>query len=238
MKVVAIIRSTLFYVGYALFVALFSLLSSTLGYALPLRHRQTLATTGNFLIQKWLTLVCGIKVKVIGADNIPDTPVVILSNHQSPWETYYLQRQLRPVSTILKRELLSIPFFGWGLASVKPIAIDRDNPRQALKDVMTQGKERLAAGMNVVVYPEGTRIAYGKTGNYARSGAALAVAAKVPVLPVAHNAGRLWPSKELLKKPGTITIVYGKPIASDSGDSKAITQQAKDWITETQKKIG
>jgi 1-acyl-sn-glycerol-3-phosphate acyltransferase len=238
MKPLAVIRSLIFYVGYALFVSLFSVLSCTLGYALPIKQRQTLATTGNYLVQKWLTLTCGIRVKVIGAENIPAEPVVILSNHQSPWETYYLQRKHRPVSTILKRELLKIPFFGWGLASVKPIAIDRTNPRQALKDVMTQGKERLESGMNVVVYPEGTRIPFGETGTYARSGAALAVAAGVPVLPVAHNAGRLWPSKQLVKYPGTITIAYGEPISSSGGDSKAITQQARAWITETQSKIG
>src|SRR5690606_33636498 len=139
-----------------------------------------------------------IRVRVIGWQHVPAAPFVVLCNHQSPWETFYLQRRLRPVSTILKKELLKIPFFGWGLASVKPIAIDRDNPRAAIRAVMEQGQQRLAEGLNVIVYPEGTRQPYGSVGNYARSGAALAAAAGVAILPVAHNAGRHWPPRKFL----------------------------------------
>lgn len=234
MKILLVTRSLLFYTGYVPLIAVFSLLSCTIGFLMPLPQRQSLATCGNLLIDHWLRLSCGIRVRVIGWENIPSKPFVILSNHQSPWETFYLQRHLRPVSTILKKELLKVPFFGWGLASVRPIAIDRDNPRKAIKDVMDQGQARLNAGMNVIVYPEGTRIPYGQYGEYARSGAALAVAAGVPVLPVAHNAGRHWPARKFLKYPGTITMEFGKPVPTMNGSSKEITRLVETWIKSRQ----
>lgn len=236
-KTTLALRTLLFYAGYMIFVTVFSLLSCTIGMLLPYQKRQTLATTGNFLILHWLNLACGIRVKVIGWENLPPSPFVVLSNHQSPWETYYLQRNLRPVSTILKKELLKIPVFGWGLASVKPIAIDRDNPRQAIRDVMEQGKDRLSGGSNVIVYPEGTRMDHGQYGNFARSGAALAVAAGVPVVPVAHNAGKCWPARRFLKFPGIITVVVGPALDTSSGDSKGLTTSAQEWITARQREI-
>lgn len=229
------LRALLFYLGYSIFIFIFALLGCTVGLLLPISARQTLVTTGNFLIVHWLRLTCGIKVRVIGKENIPEGPFVVLSNHQSPWETFYLQRKLRPVSVILKRELLKIPVFGWGLAAVKPIAIDRTNPRQALRDVLLQGQKRIHEGMNVILFPEGTRITYGEYGNYARSGASLAIEANVPILPVAHNAGRHWPSKKFQKTPGTISIAYGKPIFPDGKSSKELTQLAENWIKSQQK---
>ncbi|MBV1931002.1 MAG: 1-acyl-sn-glycerol-3-phosphate acyltransferase, partial [Porticoccaceae bacterium] len=152
-------RSTLYYVGYIPIVALFSILGFTVGLFLPHKARQNLLTTANALIVRWLNISCSIKVEVSGLENIPETPFVALSKHQSSWETYFLQRTLRPVSTILKRELLKIPLFGWGLAMTRPIAIDRANPRAALRDILSQGKQRLAEGNNVLLYPEGTRVA-------------------------------------------------------------------------------
>ncbi len=238
MKPILVLRSTLFYLGYGPLVALFSVLACSVGMLLPIRARQTLATTGNWLIDYWLRITCGVRIRVSGWENIPEGPFVVLSNHQSPWETFYLQRRLRPVSTILKRELLKVPFFGWGLAAVRPIAIDRSNPRQAMRGVMEQGKARLDDGMNVVVYPEGTRMSPGEVGKYARSGAALAVAAGVPIVPMAHNAGHCWPSKHFLKYPGTITLVVAPPLDTHGGDSKILTEEARAWITETQHRIG
>lgn len=236
--VILTLRTLLFYLGYLVFVATFSLLSCTFGLLLPLRPRQTLATSGNYLILHWLHLCCGVRLIVTGQENLPARPFVVLSNHQSPWETYYLQRTLRPVSTILKKELLKIPVFGWGLASVKPIAIDRHHPRQAIKDVMEQGQQRLAMGSNVIVYPEGTRLNHGHYGQYARSGAALAVAAGVPIVPIAHNAGKCWPARRFLKHPGIITVVIGRALDTSSGDSKALTTAAQQWITARQQEIG
>lgn len=228
------LRSLTFYGGYVVIVGFFSTLAFTVGLLLPQAPRQTLATTANALVVLWLRLCCGVKLRVEGLENIPPRPFVALSKHQSSWETYYLQRLLRPVSTVLKRELLKIPFFGWGLAVVAPIAIDRGNPREALRQVMQQGRERLGAGMNVLLYPEGTRIDVGaRAPKFNRSGAALAIAAGVPVLPVCHNAGACWPAHRLIKYPGTITLVFGKPIDTAGRDAKSITNDVAEWMEKT-----
>lgn len=233
MKLVLGLRSAAYYIGYIPIVAVFSILGFTVGLLLPHRQRQNFITTANALIVGWLNVTCAIKVEVSGLENIPNTPFVALSKHQSSWETYFLQRALRPVSTILKKELLKIPLFGWGLATTKPIAIDRTNPRSALKDILSQGKKRLAEGNNVLLYPEGTRMAVGIPGSYGRSGAALAIAAQVPVVPIAHNAGHCWPAHKFLKYPGTIHVVIGKPIPTTGTDSKQLTEEIKLWIEST-----
>jgi 1-acyl-sn-glycerol-3-phosphate acyltransferase len=234
MKLWLALRSLTFYCGYIVIVGFFSTLAFTVGLLLPQAPRQTLATTANALVVVWLRLCCGVKLRVEGLENIPARPFVALSKHQSSWETYYLQRRLRPVSTVLKRELLKIPFFGWGLAVVAPIAIDRGNPREALRQVMQQGRARLDAGMNVLLYPEGTRIDAGATApKFNRSGAALAIAAGVPVLPVCHNAGACWPAHRFIKYPGTITLVFGKPIPTVGRDAKSITNDVAEWMNAT-----
>jgi 1-acyl-sn-glycerol-3-phosphate acyltransferase len=227
------LRSFAFYLGYAPVVAVFSTLGFTVGLLMPHRQRQNMITIANSLLIWWLECTCAIKLNVVGLENIPDTPFVALSKHQSNWETYFLQRALRPVSTILKKELLKIPFFGWGLAMTKPIAINRANPRRALREVLEQGKERLAEGNNVLVYPEGTRVAFGKAGTYTRSGAALAIAAGVSILPIAHNAGAHWPAHKFIKVPGTINVVIGRPVPSTNQDSKQLTAEIQQWIEGT-----
>lgn len=229
-------RSTLFYLGFSGIVACFSTLVCLLAF-LPLHLRQTLATTGNALIMAWLRICCGISIKAEGLGNIPVQPCVFLSNHQSTWETFYLQRLLRPACTILKKELLYIPFFGWGLSLMHPIAIDRTNPRDATRQVLTGGRQRLAEGNSVIIYPQGTRVPYGESKPYARSGAALALDAGVPVVPVAHNAGAHWPNDEFLKYPGTIRVVFGAPI-TDAGNSKQLTTEVQSWIEAQQAGFG
>jgi 1-acyl-sn-glycerol-3-phosphate acyltransferase len=134
------------------------------------------------------------------------------------------------VSTILKKELLRIPFFGWGLASLRPIAIDRSSPIQALKDVKNKGIERIKEGNNLLIFPEGTRTPLGQVGNYARSGADIAVTAGVPVVAVAHNAAECWPHKHFLKYPGTISVVISEPIETAGRDRKELTEEVKSWI--------
>lgn len=231
-------RSLLFYPVYLLIIFVFSMLGCTIGWLLPMGPRQTLVTSANRLIVPWLSVCCGVKLKVEGLENIPDTPFVALSKHQSSWETYYLQRTLRPVSTILKRELLRIPVFGWGLSTTAPIAIDRGSPRQALRDVMAQGKDRiLNRKMNVLIYPEGTRVAPGKTVKFNRSGAALAIATGTPLLPICHNAGDCWPAHKIIKYPGTIHVVFGKAIDPSGYDSKTLTDEAENWIQTTLKTL-
>ena len=235
--VVAFTRSVLFYLIYVLIMIIFGTISCTIGILLPYKIRQNIITWANVLIIKWLNLSCGITLRVDGLENIPSSPCVILSKHQSGWETFYLQRLLRPVSTILKKELFWIPFFGWGLYFMHPIAIDRSNPREAMKQILSQGKQRLSQGNNVLIYPEGTRTPVGETGNYGRSGAALAIAAGVPVLPVAQNAGHCWPAHKFIKWPGQIHVVIGSPIDTTSTDSRQLTENVKEWIETTQKTL-
>ncbi|OUS06107.1 1-acyl-sn-glycerol-3-phosphate acyltransferase [Gammaproteobacteria bacterium 54_18_T64] len=233
MNVVLALRTCIFYAVYVPTIITFSVLGCTLGLLIPYRARQTFITTANAIVLWWLKLSCGIKVNVEGLDNIPNQPFVALSKHQSGWETFYLQRTLRPVSTILKKELLKVPFFGWGLAMTRPIAIDRSNPKQALRDVLSQGKQRLEEGNNILIFPEGTRIDYGEVGNYSRSGSSLAINAGAAVLPIAHNAGRCWPAHRFIKHPGTIHVIIGKPIDSTGRKSKELTDEVKDWIEST-----
>ena len=233
MKWLAAFRTFVFFLGYAVAIVVFSLLGLTVGLLLPHRARQYLLTTGNALIIAWFSLVCGVRVVLTGRENIPDTPFVALSSHQSAWETFYLQRLFCPVSTILKRELLRIPFFGWGLALTRPIAIDRSNPRDAMRQVMEQGVQRLADGNNVLIYPEGTRRPFGQSGKYARSGASLALKSGAPIMPVAHDAGRCWPNDDWIKYPGTIHVVIGAPLVTDGRDSRQVTEEAQAWIEST-----
>jgi 1-acyl-sn-glycerol-3-phosphate acyltransferase len=153
-----------------------------------------------------------------------------MANHQSQWETFYLQLLVSPQATILKRELLWVPFFGWGLALLKPIAIDRSKGSQALKTVLKVGQERLAEGISVVIYPEGTRQPPGTLGSFNAGGAMLATRAGVEILPVVHNSGDCWPGRSLLRLPGTIRLRIGAPIPSTGKSSKALTAEVESWI--------
>lgn len=178
----------------------------------------------------WLRLTCSISHRVIGAENIPATPHIILSKHQSAWETLAFQKIFPPQVWVLKRELLWIPFFGWGLAMTSPVAINRSAGREALKQMVDQGKNRLKKGFWVVIFPEGTRTAPGSKGKYHIGGAWLAVHTKTAVIPVAHNAGEFWGKNSFLKKPGIITVSIGKPIPSASLKPDELNQKVEVWI--------
>lgn len=174
--------------------------------------------------------ICGLRFEIIGAENLPASPYVALSKHQSQWETYFLQYYLAPVAIVLKRELLNVPFFGWGLRLTNPIAIDRSNPKQALKQTLEQGKAHLEDNISILIFPEGTRTQADTSAKYARGGANIAVASGVPVVPIALNAGEFWPADTLLKYPGKITLSIGKPIESTAKTSREITEEARVWI--------
>ena len=224
------LRSIIFYILYGGTGMIAGTVSLFL-WPFPFRVRYDIVMQWNTFALWAAKNIAGINYEIHGSENIPtDTNYVVLCKHQSTWETVFTQVYFKPLSTILKKSLLRIPFFGWGLALLKPIAIDRSNPREALKIVHKQGQERIKEGINVLVFPEGTRVAAGSVGNYARSGAGIACSAGVPILPVAHNAGELWPVPKLLKHPGTITVVIGKPIETDGKNSKELTQQVKEWI--------
>ncbi|MGH1373040.1 MAG: lysophospholipid acyltransferase family protein [Cellvibrionaceae bacterium] len=225
-----LLRSLIFYTVFLAGAVFFGVLGIFL-IPLPYRFRSQFFLSFNRLVLWALKVFCGVKHEITGQENIPkDQPVVVLAKHQSTWETMFLQLHFHPISTILKRELLRIPCFGWGLALLRPIPIDRSNPRQALKKVKELGLKRLASGNSVLVFPEGTRTAVGEAGSYARSGADIALNAKVSILPVAHNAGSYWPMDTILKRPGIIQVSIGKAIATDGKNSKQLTQEAKQWI--------
>lgn len=184
-----------------------------------------------------LRVVCDIRMEVRGRENIPKEPCIVLSKHQSAWETFALQTVFPPQVWVLKRELLFLPFFGWGLALSSPIAINRGKSAEAMKQLLLQGKQRLAAGFCVVVFPEGTRMPYGERGKYKVGGALLGKASGALVVPVAHNAGRHWGRNAFLKYPGTITMSIGKPIDPRGLKAEEINRQVEEWIEAEMERI-
>ncbi len=153
-------------------------------------------------------IICGIRVEIEGREHFPDKACVVMAKHQSAMETIAMPVLVPPYAWILKRELFHIPIFGWALAAMGTIAIRRGNPREAIKQVIEQGKERLEEGRWVVIFPEGTRSAIGTTGNYQPGGVIVAQKAEAAILPMAHNAGAHWPKRGFIKKPGTVTFKF------------------------------
>ncbi len=182
--------------------------------------------------------ICGIRYRVIGAEHIPREPCIILSKHQSAWETLAFQLIFPPQVWVIKRELLRIPFFGWGLSMLSPIAIDRSAGPRALRQMLEQGRDRLARGFCIVVFPEGTRVAPSERREYQIGGAWLAARTGSPILPVAHNSGALWPRNAFLKHPGTITVSIGAPIETRDAAPEALLRKAEEWIEDEMRRIG
>jgi 1-acyl-sn-glycerol-3-phosphate acyltransferase len=233
---VTVVRSTLFALALCLVTppyALFALLT----FPLPRMTRYRLISGWSRLVIRLARWILGIEWRVEGRENLPARPAVILSKHQSAWETMAFQLIFPPQVLVLKRELLWIPFFGWGLALMSPIAINRSRGMRALRTIARRGRERLAQGFWVVVFPEGTRVPPGSQREYHPGGAWLASASGAPVVPVAHNAGLLWPRNAFLKRPGTVTVRIGPPIDATNRDPKTINELARTWIEEQQKAL-
>ena len=222
------LRSGLFFVGQVITAPIFTLIALL---ALPLNPitRNNLISGWARSMLWWLKVTCNIRYQITGLENIPHSPTIILSKHQSAWETFAFQAIFPTQVYVLKRELLWIPIFGWGLAMSSPIAINRSAGREALKQLVEKGKDRLAKGLWVVIFPEGTRIAPKKRGKYHIGGAWLAIHTQTPVLPVAHNAGDFWP-KGFIKTPGVIQMHIGKPIQTTGLKTDALNQQVENWI--------
>lgn len=177
-----------------------------------------------------LKVICGLKHEVTGIENIPNEPVIFACKHQSAWETIALQTIIPPAAWILKRELLWIPIFGWGLACIKPIAINRGDRKAALASVLEQGAIAHAAGRHILVFPEGTRTAYGSSAKYKQGVARLALKTGAKIVPIAHNAGKFWPKQSIMKKPGTIQVIIGEAFTPKSDNLSEITEEVRDWI--------
>ncbi|MBU2964001.1 lysophospholipid acyltransferase family protein [Amphritea sp. 2_MG-2023] len=225
------LRATLFYIGFYPVTLLFAAFCLLVGWALPFRPRFKLFTLMNYFSMAWLYLCCGVKYRVEGRENLPkDRAYVLVANHSSEWETLFLQTLVRPQSAVLKQELLQIPLFGWALAMLKPIALDRSKRRGALKQLLTQGKERLAEGINVVIFPQGTRVEAGKLGKFNKGGAMLAASAQAPIVPLAHDAGLFWPGKSYVKYPGTITVRIGAAVESVDRSVDEIHSDSIGWL--------
>ncbi|OXR49058.1 1-acyl-sn-glycerol-3-phosphate acyltransferase [Pusillimonas sp. T2] len=198
---------------------------------LPLKWRYRL-TMGWPRLAVWgARVIVGIRWEIKGAEHFPDGPAIILSKHQSAWETLFLPAYLpRQACFVYKKELHRVPFFGWGLALLKMIPIDRAKGRDAFEQVVKVGKLRLQEGRWPVLFPEGTRVAPGKTGRYKSGGAILATRTGAPVIPVALNAGECWPRNAFIKKPGLITVSIGPAIDSTGLDADTLNQKVQDWI--------
>ena len=204
-------------------------------FALPRMTRYRLISGWSRLMIRMARAILGIDWRVEGREHLPSRPAVILAKHQSAWETMAFQLIFPPQVHVLKRELLWIPFFGWGLALMSPIAINRGRGMASLRQMARRGRERLEQGFWVVVFPEGTRVAPGRTRKYQPGGAWLAAHTGALVVPVAHNAGRYWPRNSFLKYPGEVKVRIGPPIESAGRDPETINAMAEKWI-ETQQK--
>ncbi len=229
-----ILRSLLFYIGQIISTILIAPIG-VIAFPLDFKKRYYLITRWAVFNLWWLKICCNVTYEIKGKDNIPRKPCIVMSKHQSAFETLALQQIFIPQVWILKKELLQIPIYGWGLASMRPIAINRDSAIKSFRQIADQGCERLKKGYWVIIFPEGTRVAPNKKKKYLPGGGMLAEKSGAQVVPVAHNAGRLWPRNSMIKKPGLITIKIGPAIESENKCAKEITDEVENWI---EKEIG
>ena len=190
--------------------------------------------TFNLLLAKY---ICGVRYEISGLDNIPNEACVIMSNHQSTWETLAYPSIFPTLTWVIKKELLYIPVFGWGIASTQPIALDRKQGKKSMRQLIDDGVKKLGLGRFILIFPEGTRIPYGEDRSLKVGGFVLAKEANAYILPVAHDAGRLWPRQSFLKKPGTISLRIGKPIPTEDLTPEQLRHQYSQWLQATREKI-
>lgn len=226
------LRAAIYWAGSVVSTLLVGGMMMVVLWALPDKVRYPAVTLWNRFNVWWLEVTCGVKYRVLGRENIPaQGAFLIMANHQSTWETYALPVIFpQRLTWVLKQELLKIPFFGWGLRMLRPIAIDRSAGRAAIKQMSQQGKALLEAGICVVIFPEGTRIAPPETGEFKIGGALMAAQIGALVVPVAHNAGESWRRHAWIKKPGTITVSIGEPLLTKGMKADAINQHVRGWI--------
>ena len=224
-----ILRSLFFYIGQIISTILIAPIG-VITFPLDFKKRYYLITRWAVFNLWWLKLCCNVRYEIVGIDNIPEKPCIVMCKHQSAFETLALQRIFIPQIWVLKKELLQIPIYGWGLASMQPIAINRDSTIKSFKQIADQGYERLKKGYWVVIFPEGTRVAPNKKKKYLPGGGMLAEKSGAQVVPIAHNAGRRWTRNSMIKTPGLITIKIGPVIISENKSAKQITNEVENWI--------
>ncbi len=228
------LRATIFWIGYAIVTIFFGLLTSIL-FLFPYKTRFSILIKWASINVGWLKVTCGVKYTVRNPENMDHSSAhIVLANHQSTWETMAIPTLIPPFAWVLKKSLLNIPFFGWALKLVKPIAIDRTAGNSAIDQIKSLGKDRLDEGIWICMFPEGTRVEPGKKVRYKMGGAILASHTGYPIIPIAHNAGESWPRHSYIKKPGTITISIGPKILTKGRDAGEIIKEVENWI-ETEK---
>lgn len=225
----SLLRSILFALALVVVTPPFGILALFLGGLAPMARYRIITRWAD--VAMWcIAHILGIRYRVVGEENMPKVPAVVLAKHQSAWETIAFQHILPPVSFVLKRELLKIPFFGWGLGRMPFIAIDRAAGKDALAQLVDQGAKRMAEGFWVVVFPEGTRVAPGGTRRYKSGGAWLAHKTGAPVVPIAHNAGEFWGRNAFHKKMGEVVVSIGPAIQTEGRTAEEITKETRAWI--------
>ena len=229
-------RSLLYFVGSIISLILISFISLFLVFTSYQTRQKFISQWAIFCIW-WLKITVNIKTKVIGQENILHSPCIIISNHQSTWETLAFQTIFPPHTWVLKRELLWLPVFGWSLALLNPIIINRGDKLNAIKKVIRQGSDRLKKGISIVIYPEGTRQPYKQLGAYQNGGSAIAKKTGHSIVPVYHNAGKLWAKGSFIKKPGEITVVIGKAISNSDSKPSEVTERIRRWTLEQENKF-
>ncbi len=232
----AAIRAGFFYFGLTVVTIVWGIVCLVVCPALPFNVRFMIVNYWSHFVLFWLRICCGISMCFSGACQFPDRPVIIISKHQSQWETFFLQTVFVPIITVLKAEILSIPIFGWALRFLDPIVINRKRKKKALEQIITQGREKLKEGKCILVFPEGTRIPVGENSQLNRGAFLLAKTCNVPILPVVHNAGEFWPPHQFIKNPGVIKVRVG-PLIEPQEDLTAMMEQASFWMTQAMHEI-
>ncbi len=221
-SVIFAVLATLVTTIYGLFVVPLAFVSQKIGYAC--------ARAWGMQIVRLAKYVCGINYQIRGMENLPKTASIIMSKHQSAWETVAILALMPQASWIIKRELVFVPVVGWALASLRSIAIDRKSGHAARDQILEQGRERLNAGNWVVIFPEGTRVAPGQKGRYGIGGAWLAANTGTAVVPIAHNAGELWRRNAFIKRAGMVTMSIGPAIDTNGLAASEVITLVQDWI--------
>ncbi len=231
-----LLRSLLYFVGSIISLILISFSGLLLIFA-SYPTRQKFLSQWAIFCMWWLKITLNIKTNVVGRENIINSSCIIISNHQSTWETLAFQTIFPAHTWVLKRELLWLPVFGWSLALLKPIIINRGEKLNAIKKVIKQGADRLEKGISIVIYPEGTRQPYKKLGVYQNGGSAIAKKTGYSIVPVYHNAGKIWPKGSFIKKPGVITVVIGEAISQSNLKPSEVTENIRQWTLEQENKF-
>jgi len=232
-----LLRGLLFNFGYTLSIIFYGGIITPIIWFMPFRRRTAILYSWMTFMTWWLRTTCGIRYTIEGKENIPDEACVVVANHQSSWETFFLQPHFYPQSVAIKKELFYIPFMGLIMRACKPIIIDRSKKQNALKQLLQQGKERIKEGINVLIFPEGTRVKPGERKEHFAGGSMMAIQSGAPILPVVHNAALYWPKGSFKKFPGTITVKIAKAIPTEGRNAKELTKEIQNWMYEEMDKI-